>query len=65
VGVTEAEALKKARPDAKLVVYPDMTHMLKNSVSASMADNLNTYHDSNLPLTPSLATELARFVMKK
>jgi len=65
VGVTEAEALKKARPDAKLVVYADMTHMLKNSVSASMADNLNTYHDPNLPLTPGLATELARFAQQK
>ncbi len=65
VGVTEAERLKKARPDARLVVYPDMTHMLKNSVSASMADNLNTYHDPSLPLTPGLATELARFVTKE
>lgn len=65
VGVTEAEALKKARPDAKLVVYPDMTHMLKNSVSASMDDNLKTYHDPSLLLTPGFASELARFARQK
>ncbi|WP_288423968.1 alpha/beta fold hydrolase [uncultured Spirosoma sp.] len=65
VAVTEAEALKKARPDARLVIYPDMTHMLKNSVSASIDDNLKTYHDPNLPLTPGLATELVRFATQK
>ncbi|PRY34207.1 hypothetical protein CLV58_11879 [Spirosoma oryzae] len=65
VAVTEAEALKKARPDARLVIYPDMTHMLKNSVSASIDDNLKTYHDPTLPLTPGLASELARFARQK
>jgi pimeloyl-ACP methyl ester carboxylesterase len=64
-GVVEAEALKAARPDAQLLLYPNMTHMLKNADGETTADNLKTYHDPARPLTPGLATEIAQFARKK
>ena len=65
VSVAEAEALKAARPDARLILYPNMTHMLKDADSASMPDNLKTYHEPALPLTPGLATEIAQFARQR
>ncbi|QJD79492.1 alpha/beta hydrolase family protein [Spirosoma rhododendri] len=61
-GVTEADALKAARPDARLLLYPNMTHMLKDAAGESTPDNFKTYHDPSLPLTPGLATAIAQFV---
>lgn len=61
-GVAEADALKAARPDARLVLYPNMTHMLKDAAGESTDDNFKTYHDLSLPLTPGLATTIVQFV---
>ncbi len=62
VVVSEAELLHAARPDAPLLLFDRMTHVLKDADSDSRADSLKTYNDPALPLTPGLATAIARFV---
>ncbi len=62
VAVREAEALKAARPDARLLLFDAMTHVLKDAASDSPADQTKTYNDPMLPLTPGLATAIAQFV---
>jgi len=61
VAITEAELLKAARPDAKLVLFDQMNHILKNAPTDRIG-NFKTYADPNLPLTPGLATTIAQFV---
>lgn len=61
VAVSEAERLKAARPDATLYLPEQMTHALKNADSDSQTDNLKTYTNPALPLTPGLASALVRF----
>ena len=61
VAVSEAEALKVARPDAKLVLFDEMSHILKNA-PADRAENIKTYNEPALPLTPGLAGIIAGFV---
>lgn len=61
VAVSEAEALKTARPDARLMLFGEMNHILKNAPS-DRAENIKTYTQPALPLTPGLAGAIAGFV---
>lgn len=61
VAVSEAEALKKAYPQAQLVVVPGMNHMLK-MVDAGQAAQTASYSDPALPLAPALVTAVVDFV---
>lgn len=61
VPVSEAQLLKAARPDAKLVLFDQMNHILKNA-PVDRAENIKTYNNPSLSLTPGLATAIARFI---
>ena len=61
VAVSEAEALKTARPNAKLMLFDEMNHILKNA-PADRAENIKTYTQPTLSLTPGLAGIIAGFV---
>jgi pimeloyl-ACP methyl ester carboxylesterase len=61
VGVEQAEALKKARPDAVLAIVPGMNHVLKE-VPADRQRQLASYGDPALPLHPQLASTIAGFL---
>ncbi|WP_332367915.1 hypothetical protein [Spirosoma telluris] len=63
VATSEAELLKIARPDARLVLIDQMNHILKNA-PADRAENMKTYTNPSLPLTPGLAETIAQFVKK-
>lgn len=63
VATSEAELLKAARPDAKLALFEEMNHVLKNAPLDRM-ENFKTYTDPNLPLTTGLAEVIANFVNK-
>ena len=63
VAVSEAELLKTARPDATLMLFDDMNHILKNA-PADRAENIKTYNNPTLPLTPGLVSAIAQFVEK-
>jgi predicted alpha/beta hydrolase len=61
VPVTEAEALKAARPEATLRVIEGMNHVLKTA-PADRAANIATYSDPDRPLSDGLATTLTSFI---
>ncbi|MFD2572132.1 alpha/beta hydrolase family protein [Spirosoma soli] len=63
VPVSEAELLKKARPDAKLVLPDRMNHILKDA-PADRTENLKTYNDPTLPLSQGVATAIVQFIKK-
>ena len=64
VAVSEAEALKAARPDAPLLLFDNMTHVLKDADGDDQAANLKTYKSPEIPLTPGLAKAIAEFAKK-
>lgn len=58
----DAEALKAADPAARLVMMPNMNHVLKPVASDDRAATVATYGDPNLPLAPGLVEAVAAFV---
>jgi fermentation-respiration switch protein FrsA (DUF1100 family) len=61
VSVADAEKLKKAKSDAKLVTITGMNYILKEA-PAAMAANMATYSQPNLPLKPELTTAVVDFI---
>ncbi|OOQ58375.1 hypothetical protein BC343_11210 [Mucilaginibacter pedocola] len=61
VTVEDAEKLKKANSDAKLVIIPGMNHVLKEA-PADKTQNMATYSNPALPLKPELVTAIVEFV---
>lgn len=62
VVATDAEALKKGKPDAKLVNLEGMNHVLKNA-PADRTENLATYSNPSLPLHKELLPTIQQFIM--
>lgn len=62
VVATDAEALKKGKPDAKLVYMEGMNHVLKNA-PADRTENLATYSDPSLLLHKELLQAIQQFIM--
>ena len=63
INVSEAEALKRAKPDAELVIVQGMNHVLK-SVPADMGKQMASYNDPALPIAAELTQALAPFLKK-
>jgi alpha-beta hydrolase superfamily lysophospholipase len=61
VTVADAEKLKKADSDAKLVIITGMNHILKEA-PADREQNIATYNKPNLPLKPELVTSIVDFI---
>ncbi|WP_163971476.1 alpha/beta hydrolase family protein [Oceanobacillus halotolerans] len=61
VPVTEAEMLHEAKEDAKLLVIPQMNHVLKEA-PADRQENLQTYADPSLPLAEGLIEGIMSFL---
>lgn len=62
VQVSEAEALKQAKPDAKYLIIQDMNHVFKTV--KDMAENQNSYVNPDLPVSEELISEMTKFVKK-
>lgn len=63
IPVANAEALKKAAPEAELLLIKGMTHPLKQSESRDRMEQMTTvYTNGDLPLDPTLAVEVSRFI---
>jgi pimeloyl-ACP methyl ester carboxylesterase len=58
VQVSEAEGLKKAKPDAQLVIVPGMNHVLKLDSTRGVA----SYSDPSLPIAPALIDAIVGFL---
>lgn len=61
VSVGDARNLKKAKPDATLVLVEGMNHVLKQA-PADRAKNAATYQDPSLPIDAKLVTAITQFV---
>lgn len=60
--MTDAETLAAAQPDATLVRWEGVNHLLKIA-PADRAANIATYSDPALPLAPGLAKTVADFIL--
>ena len=61
VSVAQAEALSRARPEARLLIVEGMNHVLK-SVPADPTQQVASYTDPSLPLAPGLIEAIAGFL---
>ena len=62
VKVLDANALHKAKPNAKLVIIEDMNHVLKN-IKVD-ADNMKSYYSADFPISTELITTVVAFIKK-
>lgn len=74
VQVIDAESLHKAAPGSKLVILPEMTHMLKDSPirkekmfesRSNLTEYSKVYQDDSLPFPSALIEEMTDFILKK
>ncbi|MDO9588395.1 MAG: alpha/beta fold hydrolase [Brevundimonas sp.] len=63
VGLPDARAMAAARPDARLVIWEGVNHVLKVA-PADRAGNIAAYRDPNLPLAPGVADDVAGFILQ-
>jgi pimeloyl-ACP methyl ester carboxylesterase len=63
--VTDAEALRSARPDVELVMLPGVNHVLKLASGATMQAQMSSYTDRTLPLAPDVVPTIARFILQR
>ena len=61
VSSAEAAALRAARPDARYLEIPGMNHVLK-PVAGTLAQQLSSYSDPNLPVPATLLDGVCAFV---
>ncbi|WP_456832943.1 hypothetical protein [Deinococcus sp. UYEF24] len=61
VGVADAQKLAEAQPAATLVIVAGMNHVLVDA-PAEPKNNMATYAQADLPLSPGLLTPLMRFL---
>ena len=61
VSPADARALAAAQPKAKLVLLPEMNHVLKDVGSDDRAANLATYADPSLPVDSGAVDAIAAF----
>jgi len=61
VQVADAQKLKKAKPDASLVLLEGMNHILKQA-PADQAKNRETYNNPDLPIDAKLVDAITQFV---
>jgi pimeloyl-ACP methyl ester carboxylesterase len=63
--VADAERLHAARPDAKLVVIPEVNHVLKHVTDQTMAGQLGSYKDPTVPIVMEVVTVIADWILKR
>jgi uncharacterized protein len=61
ITVTDAQALARGKPNAKLVIVDGMNHLLKQA-PADRAQNMATYTNPALPVVPQVIDEIAAFI---
>ena len=61
VDVKDAELLKEAKPDAKLVILENMNHIFRE-IKGENLENTKAYNEPNRPLHPELIPVLTDFI---
>ncbi len=64
VSEVDARALAAANAGARLVILPDVNHVLKHVASDDRAANMATYTNPDLPLADGVADAIAGFVRR-
>jgi len=62
VQVLDAENLKKAKPEATLVIIKNMNHVLKDIQKEE--DNLASYYSADFPISEELIKTIVEFIHK-
>lgn len=62
VDTEEAEMLKKATPDAELVLIDQMNHIFRKIETQDQLENTKTYNEPARPLHPELIPVLTKFI---
>lgn len=62
VQVTDAENLKKSKPNASLIIIDNMNHVLKDIQKEE--DNIKSYYSADFPLSEKLIETVVSFVKK-
>lgn len=57
-----ADALQKARPEARKAIVAQMTHTLVQSEARTMEEQMKTVYNAELPLHPELVSVLTEFI---
>lgn len=61
--VADAERLHAARPDARLVVIPEVNHVLKHITDRTVPGQMSTYQDPRIPIVPEVVTTIADWIL--
>jgi pimeloyl-ACP methyl ester carboxylesterase len=61
--VADAERIQAARPDARLVVIPEMNHVLKHVTDQTMAGQMASYNDPTVPIMPNVVNAIADWIL--
>jgi len=63
--IADAERLHAARPDAKLVVLPEVNHVLKHDTNTTIAAQMaTTYKDPAMPIAPAVVAAIADWILR-
>jgi uncharacterized protein len=62
VPVSDAELLKKAKPDAQLKIITNMNHLFKEIKTDNPAENQASYNNPDLPIVPELVMVVNQFI---
>ncbi len=62
ISVDDARLLKGAAATAKLMLLPNVNHILETVASDDRTENLRTYFDPRLPLAPGVVDAIADFI---
>lgn len=64
VAVSNAENLKKANPNAEMVIIDKVNHILKIFEGSDISASLATYNDPTIPLSEVLVEKIVSFIEK-
>ncbi len=64
VDEADADLLKRADPEAVLLLLPNVNHVLKTVTSDDRMTNIATYGDPTLPLSPGIVEAISNFVQE-
>ncbi len=62
VPVSDAELLKKVKPDAQLKIINNMNHLFKEIKTDDLAENQAAYNNPDLPIAPEMVSAVNQFV---
>ena len=61
VAVHDAELLKKAKPEAELVLIENMNHIFKE-IKGDDTENIQSYSNPDAPIAPKLTNPITVFI---